>query len=85
MEEQELNVEVLAEEDCLRVEVPDPSGERGPQVILAHPTAENFFIDLRDGTRFRVDRDETGAVTAIQILGGPRAIRVRRPSTFRLR
>jgi CubicO group peptidase (beta-lactamase class C family) len=76
LEEDDLEIQVLAEEDHLRIEVPDPAGAGEPQVILAYPTAENFFIDLQDGQRFRVDRDDSGAVTALQVLGGPRLVRI---------
>ncbi len=48
----------------------------GSQVIHIYPTSERFFIDLVEGTRFRVDRDEAGRVTALQVIGGPRAERV---------
>lgn len=67
-QEMELRVEVVG--DHLRVEIP------GEQVFELHPTAPEFFIDLADGGRVRVDRDENGRVSALQILGGPRAIRV---------
>jgi hypothetical protein len=77
LEEQGVEIRVMVEDDHLRMEIANPSGEGDPQVVLAHPTAENFFIDLADGTRFRVDRDDTGAVEAIQVLGGPRIIRGR--------
>ena len=41
-----------------------------------HATSENFFIDLTDGPRIRVERDAAGAVVALQVLGGPRALRI---------
>jgi hypothetical protein len=48
----------------------------GSQVMDIYPTSERFFIDLVEGTRFRVDRDDSGRVTALQVIGGPRAERV---------
>jgi hypothetical protein len=70
IDEQGLEVRLTVVDDHLRVEIADL------QVLDIYPTAENFFIDLTGGTRFRVDRDESGAVTALQVLGGPRAVRV---------
>lgn len=67
VEELEVRVEVVGTH--LRVDVV------GYDVLEIHPTAENLFIDLTDGTRIRVDRSEAGEVTALQILGGPRAVR----------
>ena len=66
--EMELAVEVVG--DHLRVEVP------GEQTFELHPTAPDFYIDLASGSRLRVDRGEDGRVVALQLLGGPRAIRV---------
>jgi CubicO group peptidase (beta-lactamase class C family) len=70
-----LEVRVLVEGDHLKVEVRAPEEAGEPQFLEIYPTAENFFIDLSDGSRFRVERDTGGAVTAIQIIGGPRAER----------
>jgi CubicO group peptidase (beta-lactamase class C family) len=78
LEEEDLDIRVLLEEDHLRIEVPDPAGAESPQVILAYPTSEVFFIDLQDGRRFRVDRDVSGTVVALQVLGGPKLVRTRR-------
>jgi CubicO group peptidase (beta-lactamase class C family) len=76
LEEQGLDAMVTVVGDHLRLEVPEA------QVVeLYHPTAENFLIDLSDGTRIRVDRNEAGEVSALQVLGGPRAIRVEGRST----
>ncbi len=66
-EEVVVRVEVVG--DHLRVEVV------GYQTFELHPTAEDWFIDLADGGRVRVDRNDEGAVEAIQILNGPRAVR----------
>lgn len=70
IEEQDLSITVEVVEDHLRANF------AGLQVIDLHPTAERFFIDLIEGTHFRVDRDEEGKILALQIVGGPRAIRV---------
>jgi len=70
IEDQEVELRVQVAGDHLRVEIPDV------QVFELHPTGPDFFIDLADGGRVRVDRDEHGRVSALQILGGPRAIRV---------
>ena len=66
---------VMVDGDHLRLEVRAPERVGETQVLKIYPTAENFFIDLTDGRRFRADRDDKGTVTAIQILGGPRAER----------
>ncbi len=82
IEDPGLEVRVVVDGDHLRVELgpPESVGEPAqvgePQLLEIYPTAENFFIDLTNGTRFRVERDESGEVTAIQILGGPRAERI---------
>lgn len=70
-EEEDLVLKVTVVGDHLR-------GEVGAlDEFELHPTADNFFIDLENGARLRVDRDEQGEVTALQVLGGPRAVRVR--------
>jgi CubicO group peptidase (beta-lactamase class C family) len=66
--EMELRVEVMG--DHLRVEIP------GQRIFDLHPTGPDFFIDLADGGRVRVDRNDRGEVEALQVLGGPRAVRV---------
>jgi CubicO group peptidase (beta-lactamase class C family) len=71
IESQELDLTVTVVDGHLKVEVPEAD-----VVKFFHPTAENFFIDLSDGERIRVDRDEAGRVTALQVLGGPRIVRV---------
>lgn len=71
VEGQDMEVLITVEGDHLRLEIPSSEA-----VELFHPTAEDFFIDLVEGTRIRVDRDEQGTVSAIQVLGGPRAIRI---------
>jgi len=82
IQEPRLEILVSLEGDHLRVkveaptEVGDPEAVGESQVWAIYPTAEDFYIDLTDGTRFRVERDEDGSVVAIQILGGPRAVRV---------
>jgi len=70
LEGQDLQIVVGVVGDHLRARI----GEA--DTLELFPTAENFFIALSDGTRIRVERDEGGAVTALQILGGPRAVRV---------
>ncbi|MGW8267470.1 MAG: serine hydrolase domain-containing protein [Longimicrobiales bacterium] len=70
IEDQEMELRVQVVGDHLRVEIPDV------QVFELHPTGPDFFIDLADGGRVRVDRDQDGRVSALQLLGGPRAVRV---------
>jgi len=70
LEDQNLDVLVEVVESHLRVQVGNV------QTLEVYPTSEDLFIDLTDGTRFRVDRDETGRVEALQVLGGPRLTRV---------
>lgn len=70
LEEQNLDIHVEALADHLRVQV----GE--VQTLEVYPTSESLFMDLTDGTRFRVDRDDAGRVEALQVLGGPRLTRV---------
>ena len=74
--DQELNLAVTVVEDYLRVAVGTPGETESLQVLEVYPTAEDLFVDLMEGTRLRVDRDEAGSVTALQIVGGPRAERV---------
>ena len=69
IEGEDILVTVTVVEDHLKVSI------GGGENIEIYPTAETFFMDLIQGTRFRVDRDEEGRVIAIQLLGGPRAIR----------
>ena len=71
---QELDLTVTVVDGHLKVEVPEAE-----LVKFFHPTAENFFIDLSDGERIRIDRNEAGEVTAFQSLGGgTRVVRVKR-------
>jgi len=70
LEAQSTDVVIEVVEDHLRATV------AGSQVMALYPTAENFYIDLEEGTRFRIDRNEAGEVVAFQVLGGPRAVRV---------
>jgi CubicO group peptidase (beta-lactamase class C family) len=71
IEGQDLVLTLTVVEDHLRLEVPDAG-----VVELYHPTGKNSFIDLGDGTRIRVERDEAGGVVALQVLGGPRALKI---------
>jgi CubicO group peptidase (beta-lactamase class C family) len=71
LEAQDLDIEITVEGDHLKADV------AGEQTLYLHPTAEDFFIDLSDGTRFRIHRDDEGVPTALEVLGaGLRAIRV---------
>jgi len=71
IEAQGLDIEVSVEGDHLRLDV------GGDEPLHLHPTAADFFIDLSDGRRFRIHRDEEGAPTALEVLGlGLRADRV---------
>lgn len=84
IQEPPLDVRVTVEGDHLRVDLAPPAEAGDPaevgesRVWEIYPTDEDFYIDLSDGTRFRVERAEDGGVTALQILGGPRAERVER-------
>jgi CubicO group peptidase (beta-lactamase class C family) len=69
LEEQALDIVVEVVGDHLRANIAEV------QTLELYPTAESFFIDLADGTRIRVERNPEGAVTALQILGGPRVVR----------
>jgi CubicO group peptidase (beta-lactamase class C family) len=70
VEENEFEVVITVEDDHLRATLGDT------QVIHLHPTAEDFFIDLTDGQRFRVHRNEDSSVRALEILGaGVTAVR----------
>ena len=71
LEEQGLDITVTVVDDHLRVEV----GELDDFEI--YPTAPDLFMDLSDGGRLRVERDEQGNVTALQQVGGPRVEKVR--------
>jgi len=71
LESEGLDIVITVEGDHLRADV------GGLEVIHLHPTAESFFIDLADGTRFRIHRDEDGAAIAFEVLGaGLRAEKV---------
>lgn len=65
----DVEVQVDVVEDHLRVVVV------GYQEFDLHPTAKDWYMDLSDGGRVRVERNEEGAVEALQILNGPRAVR----------
>lgn len=67
-QETEIVVEVAGDHLLARIGETD--------TLEIYPTSEEFFIALSDGTRIRVERDDGGAVTALQVLGGPRAVRV---------
>jgi hypothetical protein len=71
IEGEDLTLSVTVVEDHLRLESPDAG-----VVEAYHPTAEDFFIDLTDGTRIRVERNEDGEVVALQVLGGSRALKI---------
>lgn len=71
VEGQDTEVRVTVEGDHLKLEIPAMEA-----VQMFHPTSQEFFIDLVEGTRIRIDRDEEGRVAALQVLGGPRAVRV---------
>ncbi len=63
LESEEMDIVITVEGDHLRADL------GGIEVIHLHPTAESFFIDLADGTRFRFHRDEGGAAVAMEVLG----------------
>ncbi len=49
----------------------------GSEIMDLHPVSESVYMDLVEGSRVQVERDEEGRVTALQVLGGgPRAVRV---------
>ena len=73
---QGLDIIVTVVDAHLRVEIGDPEEAENLQVLEIHATAEDSYIDLTDGTQFRVERDDRGAVSALQVLAGPRAVRV---------
>lgn len=77
VEGQPVEIQISVVEDHLRLEVIRTDRQLDPQVMELFPTSDSFFIDLAEGSRFRVDRDERGEVTALQVLGGPRAERIR--------
>lgn len=70
VEEDELEVVIAVEEDHLRATV------QGVQVIHMYPTAADFFMDITDGQRFRIHRNEDGSVRAMEVVGaGAMAVR----------
>ncbi len=64
----EVLVEVLG--DHLRVEAV------GYETFEIHPTGPDFFMDLTDGGRVRVDRNGEGEIEALEFSGTARAVRV---------
>lgn len=71
LEGDDLDITLTVDGDHLKADL------GGTDVRRFHPTAENFLIDLSDGTRFRILRDVDGAAIAIEILGaGLRAKKV---------
>jgi CubicO group peptidase (beta-lactamase class C family) len=78
IQEPPVEVQVWVEGNHLRLEGRDPEENTSVVVMTLHATARDLFIDLSSGTRVRVERNEDGAVVALQQMGGPRASRIDR-------
>jgi CubicO group peptidase (beta-lactamase class C family) len=71
MEGMDLEISIAARDDHLAVEVGTAPAER------YFPLSETEFINLETGDRFQVVTDEDGAVAALEVRGGARALPVR--------